>query len=312
MLSATYALDEGPDIAQSATTRVLLGRKRLPGWTIRLLALALLLPPLLISVDALARLRRRREPILRWLAVDAHGARSRFCVRSVRDPARSARDSRGSRRSAASRLSLRGWIGRRALLLATGAVLLLALSPGGCLLRRLLCRCGLPADGAGLAVMLVLLVIALLAWILNPFACLLLVPALHLWLLAVGPARHAWPARPCARLWGDRARRPCRFCCCFSSMHASSALDLVGCRERLVRACRWPGWPTRGAAVERRARLSARGSLARPRAATPRARQAPRNGRRSLPAAQRPTLGLGRWADGVRAATLRSHDPATQ
>ncbi len=66
-LSATYALDEGPNITQDSTKQLILGRKALPWWAIRLFVLALLLPPLLAGVDALARLRRRREPVLRWL-----------------------------------------------------------------------------------------------------------------------------------------------------------------------------------------------------------------------------------------------------
>jgi hypothetical protein len=33
----------------------------------------------------------------------------------------------------------------------------------------------------------------LLAWLFSPFACLLLVPALHLWLLAVGVGRQGGP-----------------------------------------------------------------------------------------------------------------------
>jgi hypothetical protein len=49
------------------------------------------------------------------------------------------------------------------------------------------------ADGAALAVILVLLVVAGLVWIVNPIACLLLVPALHLWLFALGPARRPDP-----------------------------------------------------------------------------------------------------------------------
>jgi hypothetical protein len=41
----------------------------------------------------------------------------------------------------------------------------------------------------------VLLALALIVWAINPFACLLLVPAVHLWLLAVAPStRHRLPA----------------------------------------------------------------------------------------------------------------------
>ena len=42
--------------------------KVLPGWAVRLVVIALLLPPLVLVVDAAARLRRRREPVGRWVA----------------------------------------------------------------------------------------------------------------------------------------------------------------------------------------------------------------------------------------------------
>lgn len=73
-LTATYALDEGSDIARSPSARLLLGHKTFPGWATRLLALALLLPPLIVCVDALARLRRRKEPLGRWFAWTLAGA----------------------------------------------------------------------------------------------------------------------------------------------------------------------------------------------------------------------------------------------
>ena len=49
VLSSIYALDEAPNIAPSFAARVSLGHKLLPGWAVRLLALALLLPPLLVG-----------------------------------------------------------------------------------------------------------------------------------------------------------------------------------------------------------------------------------------------------------------------
>ena len=64
-------------------------------------------------------------------------------------------------------------------------VLVLALLAWPALLRRLALPVRPSAEGASLAVMLVLLGVALLVWLFNPFACLLLVPAVHLWLLAV-------------------------------------------------------------------------------------------------------------------------------
>jgi hypothetical protein len=188
VLSAAYALDEGPDIVHPASPRVLLGRKLLPGWAVRLLALALLLPPLLTGVDALARLRRRREPMLRWVAWVLSGGLPFFAgalfaillgtLGIVAAP---------PAQLSSAALSADGS--------ALGAVLACALVLGLVLFAwpALVRRAGLPprpcADGAALAVVLVLVVVALLVWIFNPFACLLLVPATHLWLLAVEAKR---------------------------------------------------------------------------------------------------------------------------
>jgi hypothetical protein len=189
VLSATYALDEGPDIAQSSAPRVLLGRMVLPGWVIRLFTLALLLPPLLASVDALARLRRRRDPVLRWIVWTLTGALPFFtcalfaillgALGIVAAPAGAL---------TGGPLSTDGSV--RAAVVSTALVLVLALLAWPALVRRLALPLRPSTDGSALAVMLVLLAVALLAWIFNPFACLLLVPALHLWLLAVGVGRH--------------------------------------------------------------------------------------------------------------------------
>jgi hypothetical protein len=43
------------------------------------------------------------------------------------------------------------------------------------------------SDGAGVAMLLVLLPVAVVVWIVNPLAALLLLPALHVWLLIVSP-----------------------------------------------------------------------------------------------------------------------------
>jgi hypothetical protein len=192
VLSASYALDEGPDVAQGSSSRVLLGRKALPAWAIRLLILALLLPPLLASVDAFARLRRRREPVLRWVVWTLTGALPFFtcalfaillgALEIVAAPAgQTPAGSLSSDESAPGAVS------------SAALVLVLALLAWPALVHRLALPLRPSADGAALAVMLVLLGVALLAWVFSPFACLLLVPALHLWLLAAGTYRRPGP-----------------------------------------------------------------------------------------------------------------------
>ncbi|MBA2506833.1 MAG: M28 family peptidase, partial [Thermoleophilaceae bacterium] len=71
ILRTVSALDGArtPDPGPSA---YILTRKVLPGWTVALLAITLLLPALVASVDALARARRRKETIgtwWRWIAL---------------------------------------------------------------------------------------------------------------------------------------------------------------------------------------------------------------------------------------------------
>ena len=66
VLSAVNALDAAPDISTAMQTGMLIQRKTIPAWALRLLGGALLLGPLILVTDGLARLRRRRAPIARW------------------------------------------------------------------------------------------------------------------------------------------------------------------------------------------------------------------------------------------------------
>lgn len=188
VLSATYALDEGPDIAPDTGPQVHIGSKLLPGWAMRLLALALLLPPLLVSVDAFARLRRRREPVLRWM-VWAITAMLPFFTCALFAILLGALGIVAAPAGQMSAASLSVDISAPAATLSSALVLLLALLAWPALLRRLASPVRPSADGAGLAVLLLLLGVALLAWLFNPFVSLLLVPAAHLWLLAVEARR---------------------------------------------------------------------------------------------------------------------------
>jgi hypothetical protein len=183
VLGAVYALDEGPDITRSSSPRASLGRKLLPVWAIRLLVLALLLPPLLVSVDALARLRRRDEPILPWIvwALTASLPFFASALFAILLGALGIVAAPAGQLSAAA-LSADGSV--PAALASTTLVLVLGLLAWPALVRRLALPVRPTADGAALAVTLVLLGVASIAWVFNPFACLLLVPAAHLWLLA--------------------------------------------------------------------------------------------------------------------------------
>jgi hypothetical protein len=193
-LTAVDALDTAPDIAAGRQTGVVIGRKVIPEWALRLLLAALLIPPLLLAADGYARLRRRRgkrgdRAVARGLAWTAVCALPFF--------------------AAAVFAKALGWLGALhaapamptpagALPLAgegTRAVLAVLLVFALCWLAwpRIVRRLGLSVrpenDGAaaGLAMLVVLIGVGAVVWALNPYAALLVLPALHLWLLIVDP-----------------------------------------------------------------------------------------------------------------------------
>jgi hypothetical protein len=192
VLSAVYALDGGADVAGGpgggAQSGVLIQHKTLPEWAVRLLVATLLLAPLLVAVDGLARLRRRRVAMGRWLVwVLACALPFALCALFMR------------------------LLGLTGVLAAPGGLVLAGALPGGAaaweaVLVPLLVlalawlawpvalpRLGLPtrasSDAAGLAVLFVLLGVGAVVWLVNPYTALLLVPAAHLWLLVASPGR---------------------------------------------------------------------------------------------------------------------------
>jgi hypothetical protein len=191
-LVAAYALDEGPDLP-GPSTRLSFGNRALPGWAVRLLSLALLLAPLLVCVDAMARLRRRREPIMRSLAW-ASSACVPFAAAALLALALGALGIVAAPPAQLSRSALAADAAAPVTLAATLLVLVLALLSWPALARRLGVAARPEGDAAGLAPMLLLLCVALVVWLVNPFMALLLVPAVHLGLLAADPRGRALPA----------------------------------------------------------------------------------------------------------------------
>jgi hypothetical protein len=187
-LRTVTALDAGPDVAPGPQSLIVTRRKVLPGWAIRLLVAALMLPVLLAAIDGFARVRRRREDVGRWLrwtlvtalpfAVVAAVARV-LAMAGLLDPAPPAPVQAGS-------VPVDGAaVAALAVLALTFALAWLGLRPVG--LRTFGAR-GRP-EGAGPAAALAVLVCGLVvvAWVVNPFAAALLVPAAHVWLLATAP-----------------------------------------------------------------------------------------------------------------------------
>jgi hypothetical protein len=188
VLSGVYALDEGPEVPRAIGARLSLAHKLVPGWVVRLVALALLLAPLLAGVDALARLRRRREPLARSLSWVASRAcpllvTALFAILLGRVGIVAAPAGQPSAQGLASVASA------PVALAASALVLVLALAGWPALVRRLSLPLRPPPDAAGVGLVLVLLSACALEWILNPFACLLLIPALHACLLTCTPHR---------------------------------------------------------------------------------------------------------------------------
>jgi len=186
VLAAVDALDTAPDISATRQTGVLLQRKTIPEWAVRLLTLTLLFAPLLVAADGLARLRRRRMPVGRW-ALWTLSCALPFLACAVF-------------------ARLLGWLGivaapsvpvlpsampfdgtAAAEVVAVAMTLALAWLLWALLVRRLHWGVRPDSDVAGLSMLLVLLGVCAVVWVENPYTALLALPALHLWLLVASP-----------------------------------------------------------------------------------------------------------------------------
>jgi peptidase M28-like protein len=193
VLSTVDALDSAPDVSHTMQTGVLLQRKTVPAWALRALVGTLLLAPLLVAADGLARVRRRRRPVARWTLWTLSCALPFLACALL-----------------AYLLGLLGVLAAPAIPVPPGAlpldaaaltaVLAVALTFAlawllwGMFVRRMHWGARPDPDVAGLAMLLVLLAISALVWVVNPYAALLALPALHLWLLVVSPELR--PSRP--------------------------------------------------------------------------------------------------------------------
>ncbi len=198
-LSAVDALDAAPAIEATPQTGLVIGRQILPEWVLRLLLATLLIPPLLLLADGYARLRRRgaggdRAMLrgLEWTAICALPflAAALFAKALGRLGALPAPPLPVQ----ASALALGGSAVRA--VLAVALVLGLAWLAWPPLVRRLGLSVRPDDDGAGLALLTMLLAVTIVVWLSNPYAALLLLGALHLWLLLVSPRTR--PPRPAA------------------------------------------------------------------------------------------------------------------
>jgi hypothetical protein len=189
VLSAVDALDIAPDVPQAMQTSVLLAHKTLPAWALRLLALTLLLPPLVAALDGLARARRRRLPVGRWTLWTLSCALP-FFICAVLAYVLGWLGVLGAAPPAPVLPGAFSFDGRAATaVVAVALTFALAWLLWGVLVRRLRWSVRPDPEIAGLAMLLVLLPVGVIAWLGNPFTVLLALPAVHLWLLFAEPER---------------------------------------------------------------------------------------------------------------------------
>jgi hypothetical protein len=190
VLQSVVALDAGLQLPPPSSALVV-DHKVIPTWSVRLLVFAFLLPVLMTTVDALARARRRRHAVLPGVVWVLSCAIAFVLAAGTVALARLA-----GLLSRAPRGPVAGGVapphgGSVAAIVVAAVVLVAALA----LLRPLLNRVagarglGRGADGeanpgAGVALSLILCVATAVLWVRNPFAALLLIPALHLWMWA--------------------------------------------------------------------------------------------------------------------------------
>jgi hypothetical protein len=187
VLGAIDALDTGPTVSRAMASGLSIQKKTVPAWALQLLIGTLLLPPLIVVADGLARARRRRLAVARWSLWTLLCA-APFLLAAI----------------FAMLLGQLGIVGaapgelpppsglsfgasQAAAVVAVLLVLALAWLLWPMAIRRLGIRARPQSDAAGVAMLLVLLAVVVVVWIVNPLTALLLLPALHLWLLIASP-----------------------------------------------------------------------------------------------------------------------------
>jgi hypothetical protein len=191
-LRTVFAYDAGGHVSESPSSFLLIGQNRLPEWSVSLLVAALLLPLLVAAVDSFARVRRRHEPVLQWLRWIGAGMVPFLAALAVGDflvlvgLAPDAPPLPQPPRTHPVDGSAWVTLGVCTLFFALAWVFAR---------RRLAGRLPAPdSPGAAAALALLLAVAGVAVWVVNPFAALLLLPALHLWLLVT--ASPVPPSRP--------------------------------------------------------------------------------------------------------------------
>lgn len=216
-LAAVDALDGTPDIESTPQTGLVLARQIVPAWALRLLIGTLLIPPAVVLIDGLARARRRREPLVRWtvwtltcalpflvcaLFAQLLGVLGAISATPLAPTVPSALPFDGAAATAVlSCVAVLGlaWLAWPMLVRRLGLTMTIMPrpSPAAAGVARPVREAGTGlsagADVAGIATLLVLLLVACGVWAFNPYAALLVVPGLHLLLPVASPERRPHP-----------------------------------------------------------------------------------------------------------------------
>jgi hypothetical protein len=185
-LRTVTALDQGPSPGHGPGTYVTAVSQVMPGGILSLLALTLLLPAVVGSVDAFARARRRHHPVgawLRWVGIGATPFVAGLALAELLALVGATPEPPPAPAAPADYPLDAGAVVELAVIAAVIALLWFALRVLLVRGQAALSNAGDP--GAGCAVALVLSGAALILWAVNPYAALLLVPAVHLWILVV-------------------------------------------------------------------------------------------------------------------------------
>ena len=184
-LRTVTALDQGGRPEHGPRTYLTAVSQVLPGWVLRLLALTLILPALVATVDAFARMRRRRVPVGPWLSWLGAGVLA-FVAGLGLSYALALAGATPDPPAAPVAPDLYPLDGPALAVLGVVAVFT---TLAWLALRSVAVRTDPaltdPANaGAGVAVALTLTLAALALWAVNPFSALVVAPGIHLWILA--------------------------------------------------------------------------------------------------------------------------------
>lgn len=204
VLQTINALDGGPGVP-AASSYLLFSGKIVPDWAIKLLVLVLMAPVMFAIVDGFARVRRRGHSVgTGVIRVLAAGVPFLLAVLVII----------GARLTGALQATPPGPIAPGEVLLdgAGTAVIavtgLVALSFSWVMPRLVDTLAGTQRPvhgeavdpGRSIGVLIVLALATFALWVLNPFAALLMIPALHLWIWVVEPEARPHPVLSAALL----------------------------------------------------------------------------------------------------------------